>query len=659
MNTILRFCITAVALFLADCCKSTPAQGQVFTDKEDFFLTHAKQKSYSIDTAANAVVLYEKGVFSLAKQTNGSWYLVKTVRKIIKIINKDGIHYADVAVRGVRSWQAEIRSVTGKTYNFDGGKLVAQQLDKKAVKTETIGDDYFVTKFSLPSVKEGSVIDYSYEIMQGVSYVFGEWRFQESIPKLQSEITLMHKDDFDVLKTMPNSRDYVHFEKPGIHPDSVVLDAYTTPAPTLPHYKSQRWVRKNIPAYISEPYVYDDDNYTEMLIMEVYDRLINNWETYNYNSLNSIDEFAPKKTKEDLQRLVKQIIGAETDSLIIARKIHKYVVDSFSKYDNDEPGVGSLTTVITSKRGDYFQLTALLYKLYLTAGFDTKIIVVGSRDRMTMNNIAPSHRTFGGSVCRMKINGNYHYAEAVDNTRAFDVLDPLYYNGFCWTVDTPAGKEFELPVNGIKEKHAVFVKTENAEMQNYVLNIKEHFGNVTAGKNRKEWQDDKQALKNYVLDRVNGLPGDAALVKYTITGLTDADSSLVLEYNVKLDLGTTPAIYFEPALFRYFISNPFTAASRVHPIEMQSTVDFIFSMNLQLPANYTIEESPKSVSYKLDEENTYKYLAEYKQADHAFLLNTRLIMNRNYFQVIEYAGLKDFFEKIVQQQQKPMLIKKL
>ena len=243
---------------------------QHFTDTKDYFLEHLKKNSYALDPEAKAIVLYECANFSLINNVEG-WYVKRHVRKVIKVLNKNGISEADVMVPFNRTDRSYIKDLKGKTYNLENNNVVIKEIDKSAVHVDVINSNAFMAKFSMPAVKEGSIIDYYYEIQESVGMVFAHWEFQEDIPKIYSEANAVYHDAFRVMEVTQTNKSFKQYE---ILPQDVSIDelpeAYmVTTGKTKGDYYSQKWVRRNISAMVEEPFVYNTDNYSELLELHV------------------------------------------------------------------------------------------------------------------------------------------------------------------------------------------------------------------------------------------------------------------------------------------------------------------------------------------------------------------------------------------------------
>lgn len=90
-----------------------------------------------------------------------------------------------------------VNSVKGFTYNLEGGKVQKDRLNNSAVFDEQTSEYWFAKKFTMPNVKEGSVIDVSYTITSDFVCNLRDWEFQHSIPVVWSEYRARIPEYFD------------------------------------------------------------------------------------------------------------------------------------------------------------------------------------------------------------------------------------------------------------------------------------------------------------------------------------------------------------------------------------------------------------------------------------------------------------------------------
>jgi len=187
-----------------------------------------RMQRYEKDTTAHAVVLYDRGYLSSTRFT-----FTRHVK--IKVFSNAGTSFANFTVNTPAK-----SDIHGYTYNIENGVVKQTKLEKSSIYREEIVDGFEVYKIFFPEVKPGSVIELSYS-HTGIP---GEWRFQNRIPVIYSEL---------VLETITG----VNYKKTqyGFEPITAV--------------GSNSWIAEDMPGLELEPYMGDYSNYLTSFQFEV------------------------------------------------------------------------------------------------------------------------------------------------------------------------------------------------------------------------------------------------------------------------------------------------------------------------------------------------------------------------------------------------------
>ena len=127
-----------------------------------------KMTIYDQDTSASAVVLGDYGKSEIIyNTTKGSFDLIFDRHRRIKILKKDGYDWAEYSVSLYRdnSAKEKITSLKGYSYNLVNGKIEKSKLGKSSIFEEKQSEHRSKKKFTMPNVKVGTVIEYSYRII--------------------------------------------------------------------------------------------------------------------------------------------------------------------------------------------------------------------------------------------------------------------------------------------------------------------------------------------------------------------------------------------------------------------------------------------------------------------------------------------------------------
>src|SRR5688500_16947212 len=215
-------------------------------------LEDMKMTVYPLDSSASAVILVDYGEAYISLTSNSAHLNVERHVRI-KILNKEGLKWADAEIPLYHSGTAEERVIKLKasTFNLDNGKLVESEMKKDAIFKEKFNRYFNLQKFTLPNVKEGSVIEYSYTISSEFLSNFPDWQFQYSIPVRFSEYWGMFPEFFFFEKYMQGyvSTSYEIKDKSGVD--------FNT--------KAHHWVAKDVPAFKAEPFMTSETDYVSKI----------------------------------------------------------------------------------------------------------------------------------------------------------------------------------------------------------------------------------------------------------------------------------------------------------------------------------------------------------------------------------------------------------
>ena len=168
---------------------------------------------------------------------------------------------------------------------MENGILRETKLDPSAVFTEKLSKNTSIAKFAMPAVKEGSVLDVEYTIRSSVQVRDISWNFQNAFPCRWSEYDLLLPDaSLFHIKYQGDTSYYIHdvelqkgefdFDRGGRHVRS--------------HF---RWVKRNEPAILNEPYVFSMNNYSDKIEFQ-YQWIVGNPFTNRSQDSSSWDGFS-------------------------------------------------------------------------------------------------------------------------------------------------------------------------------------------------------------------------------------------------------------------------------------------------------------------------------------------------------------------------------
>jgi hypothetical protein len=103
--------------------------------------------------------------------------------------------------------------------------------------------------------------------------------------------------------------------------------------------------------------------------------------------------------------------------------------------------------------------------------------------------------------------------------------------------------------------------------------------------------------------------------------------------------------------------NLFKSAVRSYPVEMLHAMDETYTLTMEIPKGFVVDELPKSVkvSYNTDE-GFFEYIVV--KDDERVQMRSRIKLKKANFTPEDYSTLRDFFAFIVKKQGEQIVFKK-
>jgi len=638
---------------------------------EDFALT----PSPVIDSNTNAVVIADIGstIFEGNEKRWLSYVFKKKIR--IKILNKRGLAEATVEIPLYieRDDEEKLEQLSASGYNIEGGKVIETKLDKKSIFKEKLDKNHTRVKFAIPSVKEGSIIEYTYTIRSDYDFNMPSWEFQNaSCPTLWSEYNV----------TIPSLITYISSRK-GYH--NLVIDQsdegrenytmkYAGPdlakseqminftATTVKH----RWAMKDIPPFGFEPFTSSPYNYMDRIEFQEYQTF--NGETFKdyYQTWKSAGEELMKspyfggQLKEDNSWLTDPLIAIEQGSnnkLEQVKKIYYYIQNNFTCTNNYDIYVNSsLADIFKRKSGGVGEINLLLVDMLRKEGINADPVLLSTRGAGFSNQKYPLLEKLNYVVCMISLDGARYYMDASKPKMGFGKLPLNCYNGHARIIggETPA---VFFNADELKEKKTTNVIIINDDKAGLVGGYTQQPGYYQSLSLRERLaKANSTEYKNII---AGSYAENIVVSNIRVDSLTSYEEPVTLRYDIEFKMfANADNVYFNPLLSEKIIKNPFTAASRLYPVEMPYATDETFILNMEVPKGYMIDEMPKSTSISLnDKEGLFEYLIN--KNGNNIQVRCRLVFNKATYQSGDYESIRNFYADIIRKESEVIVFKKI
>ncbi len=638
----------------------------------------------TIDSSASAVVLADFGRTKIDYAPNKGFQLVFTRHRRIKVFTASGYDQADVAIPLYHdgSDRESISQIKGYTYNLENGKVVKTKLKSEGKFLEEYDENFHIYKFTLPNVKEGSVLEYSYRITSDFLFNLQDWEFQADIPTIWSEYEVEIPEYF-VYKPLAQgyypfaineqtnasgSFNIIYRTQSGRDPLNSSSAKQETRQERVDYRATNfHWAAQNVPALIEEPFVTTMEDYRMKMEMELssiqfpgepYKNFTTSWEEIDEQLLES-DYFGNviKRTGGIQTQVASLVANASTETEKITR-IYRYIQQNIRwnqysrKYADQLP-----RKTMEEKSGNSADINLLLVAMLREAGISAHPVVLSTRSHGMLRKSFPMLKQF-----------NYVVAMATTSEGSL-LMDPT--DSTC-----PPGT---LPIRCLNQEGRIVTKepgnkwvsltptksSTETTMATLTLVDGTLSGNISSSRSGYN----AMRFRRNVL-KESGVDGYLAKLKenrhawqikdYEVGSLEVIGKPLKETYEVTLNEAAQQAgdmIYLQPIFMGRMDENPFKSEQRVYPVDYPYPDKELFMLSLTIPDGYQVDEVPEDMMIALPEK-AGRYSFTTKQMGNTLQVVSRLHIDRVKFYAQEYPYLREFFNMIVAKQQEQIVLKR-
>jgi hypothetical protein len=628
--------------------------------------------AYRVDSTANAVYLYESGKSAFVGNNQGYVSIEHKTHIRIRIMNKNAFDVATVVMNiyGNNSDGQKLEQLDAATYNLVNGQVVATKLDKGSIFKEKDGN-YLKHKFTFPNIKEGSIIEYAYQITTP-GYQIPTWYYQGDYPRLWSEYEV----------TIPALYDFA-FVKQGYHPYSIdtaiasygslyIIDqgsagsasqSYTWSGNTV----NSIWAMENVPTLKREAFTTTLRNYVAKIEFQLCTiryperppkQILRNWFDVAADMLKDEDFGAGLAERNGwIDDEVQKMATAGEGAVERAKKIYRYVRDNFTCTGAEAIWLSQpLKKTFQSKKGNVADLNLLLTAFYINQGYDAHPVLLSTRDHGRAIESYPIMSKFNYVLCRLQVDSVYYNLDASQTNLGFGKLPVDCYNGTGRTIDKMPYL-VNYAADSLKEKSSTSVFIVKDEKGGLVGSVTNSMGYFESARLRNKLKKTKQ--EDFFKDLKKGYSYDVDISNSGIDSLQLLDEPVDCHYDIKFDFKDEQLVYFNPIIgMEVQKDNPFKAAERFYPVEMPYCMDESYVLNMEIPKGYKVEELPKSTRVNLNEtEGKFEYIIA--ASKDLVQMRTRVMLNKARFEPEDYQTLRDFFTYVVKKQSEQIVFKKI
>ncbi len=639
-----------------------------------------EQKAHPDYPEAEAAILYRELRSKVDYHKEDGWIMYTEVHERIKLYNEKGYEWATrelILKNSSTSDREQLSSLKGSTYVLKNGKVEEFKLKKDGIFEESVSKFRDITKFTMPSISGGCIIEYTYKIRSPFIASMEPYRFQESIPVNKVNLRFEAPEYFNyqihqrgwipfkIVNEQISRSTTEHFTSQH---NTGVGGTYNRAGATKTTYQANiSTVELNkVPPLKEETYAGNIDNYAAALHYELtfvrwesgsVQEFSTNWESV-CKQIYKDEDFGNQLDrsnyfKDDLDDL---LVGAKDDTDKLQR-IYGFVTNKMNwnkyvGYYSDEDVISAYKQGI----GNSADINLMLTAMFRYAGFNANPVLIS-----TVSNgipLLPSLSGFNYVVAGVETPEDIILFDGTNKLGQEDVLYDFLLNWQGRIVREDGSSEW-VPL----QSHS---PSSTARMIDYKLSdngwitgtVKNQRNGSSALKQRTQFVDLSPIDAALSMDNVYP---NVEIEEMEFENLEIPQQPLKQNYKFKSDgyvENINGDLYVAPLVFFAMEENPFKLDERKFPIDLNEASKDRFIVRIDIPEGYKVTSLPESVNIKLGENfMSYKYLISEKGG--TLQLMSEFNVNKFLFGPDMYKDIKEFFQFIVDKEKERVVISKI
>jgi hypothetical protein len=523
---------------------------------------------------------------------------------------------------------SEISSIKGVAINAKTNKkskLSQYDISTNELKQRDIFySDNKYKHFGFNNVEDKSKVEFSYKVKQNEPRLLSFFAFQHELQTVASQFQIKSDPSIEIgYKLFGDHQDKIVFEKTK----EGNLDVYTWKVADMPAFEEENrapnftYFLPHIVYYIKS---YTKDNKKEALFPDV--EHLYKWYYSLVKDINKLDQTALKtKTSE--------LIKDKTNPKDKAKAIYNWVQENIH-YVAFEYEMGGFiprdaASVFDKKYGDCKDISNLLNEMFKTAGLESNLVWIGTRDKPYSFTDVPTPLVSNHMIASVKIDKQRYFVDGTDSFCPFTFPSAMIQGkeGLIGISETEFVIE-KVPVVDKKENHLkvdMKLKINDDGVQGAAKLLlsgyeKSDFLNVLASNKQKQDEILKSGLTRYN----QKLEIESTEVKKNEYDNKDAE----LLYNFKLESWTKKIgdkIIVKPILLAPFKEYIIDTKERKLSIENDNlfTNDFIYVY--EIPENYQLDFIPENSK---KENEVLSYDISYKKDKKSLIVSQKIALKK-------------------------------
>lgn len=638
------------------------------------------EKFNPMDSSAVAAYLYKSRRTYFEYLQDKGFQLVTEIHERIKVYNKEGLGYATRKINLYKDGGAKegISGLKASTYNLVNDKIEDSRLKSDGEFGINLSKFLDQKSFTLPNVREGSIIEYKYRQQSPFISVVDEFRFQHDIP-IMKLVALFEVPEYfsynvnikgflPIVPKIENGNGEITLTdktRSGGARFSAVKTSFNSSKINF-STKISRYDLTNIPALKNEPYVNNIDNYRSSVKYELaYTKFPNstienystNWEAV-VNKIYDSPDFGAELNKKgyyekDLEPLLLNIDDPLKKISIIFDFVKSRV--KWNGYYNKYTDVG-VRQAYKDRTGNVAEINLMLTSMLRNAGLDADPVLISTRDNGIP--IFPTREGYNYVISGVVVSDDIILLDASSSYSIPNVLPlrALNWEGRMIKKDGSSTLVHLYPTDRSIESIAINVALKgNGDLEGMMRRIK--IGH-DAMQYRGEYYLENE--EKYI-EKLENRYGGVKIEDFEVTNKNNLSEPISESYSFIQENGVEiigNRLYFSSLFFLSINENPFKLEKREFPVDFAYPSETKYRIGVILPEGYAVETLPEPVRIKLpDELGDFMFNIVATPGQIQIMANTKI--DQSIIAPVYYEALKDYYKLIIGKMNEKIVLSKI
>jgi hypothetical protein len=433
--------------------------------------------------------------------------------------------------------------------------------------------------------------------------------------------------------------------------------------------REYRTAMKDVPAMKMESFVTTEDDYLARVRFQlktvtwpqsVPQQILTNWPDVAKRLMEDESfglQFSKKSNYSKVWESAQFLLNDAQSVREKAEKLYRFVAGVMT-WDEDF-GIytrNSLNQCFEQKKGSAAEMNLMLLALFKEAGITAYPALTSTRDHGKMFELYPFITQFNHVMILADIEGQFKIFDAGSMFRPAGFPRVSALNGQAWAIIP--GKPEWVGIIAPNAATTMVYKCNLDEEGGLSGRLRFKFDGYDAVPHREGLHKEK-ATEYWQTELAEDF-ADVVVESATVTNLDTLGAALNADLQCSFGgvaQNNGDLMYLSPVVLPPFKENPFKLAERNYPVEIPYPISYQFVVQMEVPANYEVDEMPENINMELPERGA-SFVYQFSHNGNTLNINYKMRIDQLEFAPEEYAGLKAFFDKLIEKQEEQIVLKK-